>query len=131
MGRIKPSKPLAASPTKPSSAQPPRIVVSFRHYPRSNAMCLSDCQNAEIREYMNALRILCDMDWITACRHGGLRPKPIADTSLHKVVRPQTLDQNIPIFEFRATQTARCFGGKQDFTFFVLWFDRNHDICPD
>jgi hypothetical protein len=114
------------------------VSVSFRYVEVGKRHCLSHCTQDEVRHYKNCLRILTTLPWkdvLASGGHGenkaGLSHTPYKDYVLTGVRRPQTLSRDLGISAVRATQKARLFGAYGDGIYYILWFDRNHEIVPD
>ena len=99
--------------------------------------CLSHCKGEEIREAMDCLRQLTQLTWQNVLQTGGkgankagLACTPYDDSLLQKVQRPPELSIDVRIAAIRATQKFRIFGAYVEHIFYILWFDRNHEILP-
>ncbi len=112
------------------------LAVSFRHADPGGDFCLSTCDKDEVRQVVDALRRLTTMTWQQVQQSGGkgenkkgLGYTNYPDDAL-RVARPPAVSRDIPIAGFRASQRMRVFGFHIDYTFYVLWFDREHTIAP-
>ncbi len=129
-----------------SKPEPPRPAVNRIHTPVSisfarvairDQFCLSHCNPAGVREVVDCLRQLTTLSWQQVLQTGGkgknkagLGYTPYPDTVLTRVSRPTWLSDDIRIAGLRASREIRIFGFYIDHTFYVLWFDRNHEIVP-
>ena len=136
MGKRIPKLPTLPDRPKP---QPSRmhtpIGVSFRRVDPGADFCLSECTRDEVREYIDALRQLTTLTWQQVLETGGkgrnkagLAFTPYADSDLRRVTRPAWLSEDVRISAVRASQRSRIFGIYLEHTFYILWFDRGHDI---
>jgi len=82
-----------------------------------------------------ALRKLTSTTWNAAFQQGGkgpnktgLAPTPYKDHDLKHVKRPAEISADLGIIGIRASQKYRIFGVRSRDVYFVLWFDRNHEI---
>lgn len=136
--KIKPSSQL---PTSSLNAAPKQINtpvrVSFEHIAPGGSHCISLCERDELKEIADCLRQLTILTWSQILQQGGRRGQkvglawtPYNDAILRTVTRPQRLDRAVGIGAIRASQAIRVFGGYNNQIFYVLWFDRNHEIVP-
>jgi len=98
---------------------------------------LSEHTRDEVRGVIDCLRQITTMTWMevlqTAGRPGnkdGLAYTPYDDGDLHHVTRPQGLSRDIRISGIRAAEKGRVFGAYKDHIYYLLWFDRGHQIAP-
>jgi hypothetical protein len=114
------------------------LTLSFKHYDtKTNRFCLSECERQQLRDVADALRQLTTLTFQQVLQQGGrgenkvgLAYTPYLDSSLNKVTRPATISPDITIAGIRASQGGRVFGAYINHVFYVLWFDRGHDIVP-
>jgi hypothetical protein len=119
-----------ASPPIPVIKTP--VSLSYMYVTPGHDFCLSDCERSEIKDVMDCLRQLTTMTWLEVrnSANGGLNFTEYADGSLHKVTRPSKISKELPISGIRASDKFRVFGVYQGHIYYVLWFDRNHEIVP-
>lgn len=101
-------------------------VFSFK-YVSENHCLLSDWHGNELIELIEAFKIMESLSWNQVLTHSGLRYKKI-----DKLARPlpRTVSPDVAICEFRICQKKRVLGYRMGNIFRVIWFDRNHEICP-
>jgi hypothetical protein len=111
------------------------VTVSFQFVEPGGTYCLSRCTSDEVREAMDCLRQLTTLSWQQVLNTGGkgmnkagLGCTRYPDSALQGVSRPATVGQDPPLFGVRASQRFRIFGVLRNHIYFVLWFDRNHEI---
>lgn len=119
---------------RPSPLHTP-VGLSFRHAQPGDDFCLSRCQPHKVREYVDCLRQLTTLTWQQVLQTGGKGANkagrgytPYTDDALRHVSRPAWLSEDIRIAAVRASRKVRLFGCYVDHVFYVLWFDRGHDI---
>ena len=112
------------------------VSISFRFVNRDR-FCLSQSQQRELRGVADCLHHLTTMTWMEVLRTGGspgnkrgLAYTLYDDGALRGVTRPAGLDQTVRVAAIRASDKYRIFGACIDHVFYVLWFDRNHEIVP-
>ena len=132
--RIRPTKPQAEKPVIHRPISEP-VGVSFRYVTPGDRFCLSQCTRDQVRGYKECLRRLTTLPWSEVLRSGtkgkgkrGLNFTPYPDTALRKVTRPITLSKELQISGVRAGSGVRMFGAYENGVYYLLWFDRNHDI---
>jgi len=126
-------------PRPPGPARPPRlpppgrdeyIMLSFRYFTPGRRFCITDCHGEELNRIIRKLTLLCGMTWNQAHENQGLELRPVPDERLRHVTRPANLSPDIPIFKITVSGPFRVFGARSGATFFLLWFDRRHEIDP-
>src|SRR5258708_2716579 len=118
---------------QPSLMERP-LTVSFKHCEAGARYCLSHCQADEVRAAIDCLRKLGILTHRQVIQQGGkektgLAYTPYSDAALKGVQNPK-ISPDVRVAGVRATQKMRIFGCVLDHIFFVLWFDRNHEIVP-
>jgi hypothetical protein len=132
--------PTASLPTDSSGARPSRIhepvTLSFKHCESGGRYCLSLCEEDEIRAAINCLQKLGELTWQQVLMQGGKIPYKTGlahtqypDDALRGVTKP-FISKDIQIAGLRASQRMRVFGFYLSHIFFILWFDRSHEIVP-
>lgn len=99
---------------------------SFRHVDTNNYL-LQDWEKDEIKQLVKRLILLEQLTWHGVKTHGGLRWKTL-DTSSLRCAIPANIPEEQTIAEFRVSQRMRVMGYRQDRTFYLVWFDRNHEV---
>jgi hypothetical protein len=87
---------------------------------------------------MDCLRKLTTMTWHQVLDTGGkggnkhgLGHTPYNDHTLKGAKRPSGISEDLKISAVRASQKYRVYGFYLNHIFYILWFDRNHEIVPD
>jgi hypothetical protein len=128
---------------KDSQQNPPKqintpVTLSFEHVAPGSQHCISECTKDELKDILDCLRQLTTLTWNQILQQRGNSPghrKGLAfttypDTALRTVTRPIRFAQEIAIGAVRASRGGRVFGGYKSHVFYVLWFDRSHQIVP-
>ncbi len=121
----------------PKRIQTP-VSVSFRHVVQpGDRFCLSTFHHDEVREVVDCLRQLNTLTWQQVLQQSGKGPHKAGlaytlypDHALQRVSRPSIISPEIRIAAIRASQKIRVFGVYIEHVFYILWFDRNHEIIP-
>jgi hypothetical protein len=138
MGKTpKPSRPAETSPKPPVKQINTPASVSFQFIDPGGTFCLSHCTQDEIRQISDCFRLLTTQPWTTVLSSGGKGGRKTGlgytlyqDHALRNVSRPQNMSEDIRIAAVRASRKIRVFGGYSNHIFYILWFDRSHEIVP-
>lgn len=121
-GRKISSKAFEAS--KGESSEHKSLVFSFA-YTCPNHFQLSDWQHEELKGLINKLRDFSNMKWSEIRKIKGFKP---VDHSTFSQPLPKNISPEVTILEFRTSGRARVFGFRLEETFYIIWFDRNHEV---
>lgn len=136
--KIRPAFPLQTDSLKNVPGKPIHTPVrlSFEYIQAGKDFCLSNSEKGEVKEVMDCLRQLTSLSWYNVlCTGGkggkkdGLGHTPYKDHEL-RIKRPATLSLDIQISAVRASKKYRVFGCYLEHVYYLLWFDRNHEIVP-
>lgn len=142
MGKGKKPKP-GRKPEFDSRQTPPKpihtkVVVSFELYEHGGPYCLCHCDPDQTRTYLSCFRQLTSRTWQQLREGGtkdptaktGLNPTRYTVTDLKGVECPAQLSRDVTLLGVRASARMRLFGATVEGVFYVLWFDRDHEIVP-
>lgn len=118
---------IPATATQITAPKVKHPVFSFRHT-SSNHCLLSDWQGTELLELIDTFKKMESLTWNEVLTHKGLQYKVI---DKHSRALPPEVSKDVSICEIRICQRKRVFGYRIDDVFRVIWFDRNHEICPE
>lgn len=114
------------------------LSPSFRFtHADQNKYCLNEWTPQELDSLVSTWQKMERMTWAqirTSGGHhgsgGGIGWTPIDRSSLPAL--PDSVPEDVEIHEVRVTQRMRLFGyrGGTDAIFYVVWFDREHKVCP-
>jgi len=138
---IQASQPLPSDSrsTRPTPAAPDGkipLAICFKHTEFKGQYCLGHCTTIEAKAAVECFRKLLAMTYGDAYKQGGGRIKTglaltyYTDDALRHVSRPAEISEDVRIAGIRASDKFRIFGAVMKQTFYVLWFDRNHEIVP-
>jgi hypothetical protein len=91
-----------------------------------NNWLLHDWQKQELKALIKCLKKMEKLVWSHIRRDTGLRM-----TKLKNVKPPCYLSPDIELYEIRVTQEQRIHGYLMDNIFYLVWFDRDHSVCPE
>lgn len=124
-GRIRPTGSLPKTPPRPTKKEIPLVAISFRY--AQQKYCLSDCDRNEIKQVVKGLKTMSGLTWP---QMGALDWKQYEDSALGGAVRPREISPDVRIGRIAPNRVIRIFGFRHEHYFFVLWFDRRHNIVP-
>lgn len=89
---------------------------------------LSDWEKAEIKALMSTLQKVEGLLWKDIRRHQGLNYKPL-DSVAYQL--PPNVPPDATIEELKVDKRRRLIGYRSGRIFNLVWFDRNHEVCPE
>ena len=102
-------------------------VFSFKYASQSHCL-LSDWRGDELIELINAFKTMESLTWNQVMQHSGLRYKVISNPA-RKI--PADVSPDVSICEVRICKRKRVLGYRSLNVFRIIWFDREHEICPE
>jgi hypothetical protein len=116
---------------------PERPYVALKYF-QPGYQCFSDWDKSELKAFSSFVEKLRSTDWDTIFKTGGkLGSKTGLGFSLHKnrskLPKCKSLDAISPEIKFcemRVSQGIRVHGFRIKSAFFLVWLDKNHEICP-
>ena len=122
------SKPKISDFKTPISTLNEKPLLSFKYYRKNDVYCL--IKVTELKIFTEKLIDFSLLTWSQINISHWLQFKKISNSTRNLPALPDWLSNDIDIFEFRVSQTARVFWIRDKWTFHLLWFDENHRICP-
>lgn len=114
-----------------------KLRFSFEYYDKtSNEYCLSCWDQQQIRNTLLQLQDICTKSFKDLLNESRVRHFSQVDwkQTTKKDGFPDKRVNNLPAFHFALLgvnkQLARVFGAYSEGTFYIVWFDLNHDIWP-
>lgn len=101
-------------------------VFSFRHVCSTHCK-LSDWRGNEVNLLIKLFQKMEAIPWKDIRGHSGLNYKPV-DHYIYKL--PEDVPKDITLHELRVDGDRRIFGYRGERVFYLIWFDRNHEVCP-
>jgi hypothetical protein len=141
VGKNKHPKPSWNIPQSGQSLQPKldlqsEIKLSFKYIEPGSHYCLSLCNEEQIKIFKQCLKKLSQYS-IEQLR-GTMSKDPrmrkglaweLIDNARTRQLRPNNLDASLTIGCVRANDRMRLFLCPRGDTYYVLWFDKDHEIC--
>ena len=109
--------------------------ISFQYYDASTE-CIRVWDASESKQLFERLKYLSDMTWREVLSSGG-RSGGKTGLGWTKISRegmkrtwPANLSEDVSMCEIRICRRKRVFGVRDAETFYLVWLDRNHTVCP-
>lgn len=91
-----------------------------------NKWLLHDWQKNELKALLKCFKKMEKLTWCSIRRDTGLRM-----TKLKNVDPPLHVSPEVDLYEIRVTQEQRIHGYLIENIFYLVWFDRDHSVCPE
>lgn len=99
-----------------------QILISFE-YCDDRKHCLCELNKNELKEITKTFKILNTNSWLEARQHTGLQIKALKDIN-----PPSYISEDVKLNEIRFNQKGRLHGFHMDGIYYVIWFDKNHEV---
>jgi len=98
-----------------------------------NRWLLSDWNSAEINDLISALKKFEKYTW-AQIKSQGSKTRGESVGCGFKIIQsspklPENVSEDVTLSEMRVDLKKRIFGFRVDSTYFIIWFDRKHDVC--
>jgi len=96
--------------------------------------CLHHCEKDDIRRLVKVFGRMEKMTWLDVWKSDGLHYEHHDSTTLRAPIQAALVDllpPDVGLDSFRVTLEFRIYGYRVHDSFYVVWFDRAHDVCPD
>ena len=112
------------------------LKPSFRFtYADENRWHLSEWKADEIKELIRDLKKIENHTWLQTKEQ---RSKKRGDSvgCGFKIIQnhphlPNAVSEDVTISEMRIGQKKRIFGFRAESHYYIIWFDRDHSVCPE
>ncbi len=108
---------------------------SFRFtYADKNRWTLSDWTATEIKDLIEGLKKIEKYTWGQIKSHGSKNRGQSVGTGYKLINDPPPLPlelQNKDITEMRIDRKKRILGFRVNSVYYIVWFDRDHSVCPE
>lgn len=92
----------------------------------SNKWTLHEWNSNELKDLIKTFKQMEQIPWNNILQHGGFRIKAIKDIN-----PPPHISPDETIYEIRVCKVKRIFGFIDKNIFNLVWFDRDHSVCPE
>ena len=112
------------------------IKFSFKFYDtRNQQYCISTWKQEDIALVLERLKDISNKTFTEISRHNTYKFHPVKwEETRHKSGFPSNEANELNPFQFALVgvngQKSRIFGAYADNTFYIVWFDFNHEIHP-
>lgn len=109
---------------------------SFRFtYADKNRWVLSGWTPSEIKDLIEGLKKIEKYTWKQIRDHGSKKRGESVGTGYKLIDKPPTLPDDVPedarLSEMRIDDKKRIFGFRVQSVYYIIWFDRDHSVCPE
>ena len=119
---------------RPSSADDENPSFKFT-YADKNRWVLSDWTPSEIKDLIEGLKKIEKYTWKQIRDHGSKKRGESVGTGYKLIDKHPTLPDDIPedarLSEMRIDDKKRIFGFRVQSVYYIIWFDRDHSVCPE
>ena len=88
---------------------------------------LSDWHNTELKELIRCFKKIENLTWNDIKTHNGLNYEPISSLAIEP---PANIPPDASFSSLRVSKESRLYGFRLEDTFYIIWFDKNHIVCP-
>lgn len=112
------------------------VNPSFRFaHVDGNRWCLSEWEASEIKDLMRSLKKIEGYSWLQI-KSQGSKSRGGSVGCGFKIIKqhpslPSSVSDDVVISEMRVCEKKRIFGFRLGSVYYVIWFDRDHSVCPD
>jgi len=93
----------------------------------SNNCLLKDWQKNELQSLMSSFKKIEGMQWKEIKKDQGLDYETI---TTFNVKLPDSFPPDVGLKSLRVDQKRRLYGYRVQDTFYIIWFDKDHIVCP-
>jgi hypothetical protein len=119
---------------RPSSADDEKPSFKFT-YADKNRWVLSGWTPSEIKDLIEGLKKIEKYTWKQIRDHGSKKRGESVGTGYKLIDKHPTLPNNFSedarLSEMRIDQKKRIFGFRVQSVYYIIWFDRDHSVCPE
>lgn len=94
----------------------------------STHCCISQWHGIELKNLIECFKKIESLKWVDIYTDSGLnyeRNKCIS------VPLPKSVPTDVKLYSMRVSQKMRIYGYRAQQYFYIIWFDKNHIICPE
>ncbi|MEM1170231.1 MAG: hypothetical protein AAGJ08_14410 [Cyanobacteria bacterium P01_H01_bin.35] len=96
---------------------------------------MSDWNSSEINDLIQGLKKIEKYTWAQIKTQGSKKPGSSVGTGYKLISSHRSLPENIPkqikLSEMRIDEKKRIFGFRLGAIYYIIWFDREHSVCPE
>lgn len=100
-----------------------------------NKWCLSVWKATELKDLTAALKKIEKHTW-AQIQSQGSKTRGESVGSGYKIITdppklPASVSEDVTLTEMRICKEKRIFGFRIDAIYYIVWFDRDHSVCPE
>lgn len=116
---------------RPSSADDEHPSFRFT-YADKNRCVLSDWTSSEINDLIEGLKKIEKYTWGQIRCHGSKKRGESVGTGYKLIDKhPDNIPEDKRLSEIRIDEKKRIFGFRVQSIYYIIWFDRDHSVCPE
>ena len=91
-----------------------------------NKWVLHEWQKPELKALIKCFKKMEKLSWKAIRMDTGLQMK-----KLKNIIPPPHISPDVELYEIRVNQEQRIHGYVYNNIFYIVWFDRDHSVCPE
>jgi hypothetical protein len=100
-----------------------------------NRWRLSDWTSSEINDLLAGLKKIEAYTWGQIKSHGAKKSGGSVGTGYKLISNhpslPESVTEDVKLSEMRIDDKKRIFGFRDGSVYYIIWFDRDHSVCPE
>lgn len=89
---------------------------------------LEEWQGKELSILLDCFQKIEKLTWKEIIQDNGLHYEPHVKHTAYRT--PDTFPEDTSLASLRVDSKKRIYGFRAQDTFYVIWFDKNHEVCP-
>lgn len=100
--------------------------VAFENVSHSNC-CISDWFGNELKQLVDCFKKIESLEWKDILGDEGLNFERNANIAIQL---PKSLPKDVKLCSMRVNKKMRIYGYRAQEYFYIVWFDKGHEVCP-
>lgn len=121
-------------PTGSENADEQHPSFRFEHTDQ-NRWCLSEWNSSEIDDLIRALKKIERYTWAQIKSQGSKQRGGSVGCGYKLITNhpklPESISDDVKLSEMRVDERKRIFGFRVGSIYYIVWFDRDHSVCPE
>lgn len=101
--------------------------ISFESVFHHKKCSIESWTGKEMKLLVDKFKMIESLTWLEIQRHSGLDFK---EESYTAIAKPETVPQDTTLSSIRIDKKMRIFGYRVNDFFYIVFFDKNHIVCP-
>lgn len=102
--------------------------VAFTTVYHHKSCNISDWHGSELKLLIDCFKKIEALKWKDILRDNGLNWERNANIAIQL---PNALPEDLKLYSMRVDGKKRIYGYRVQQYFYIIWFDRNHIVCPE